>query len=109
MPRSPRRKTIYATGAKHNVDINDLPIAVAKGVSKVKHSAMRERHERERQKLMADLLQMERRMNSEAFTDDIFRRLSNIREQVKNISKKRKKSVRFSANVKRDSRHRVMY
>lgn len=110
MPRSPRRRTLYASEGHHNVSIDDLPIAVAKTVTKAKTAEMRERHDRQRQKLAADLRRIEEQMKSEAFSVDIRRRLSKIRTQLKRKSpaKKRTKSVRFAANVKKDSAHRVM-
>lgn len=109
MPRSPRRQTMYAHGSNHNIDIDKLPIAVAKSVTKATNADMRQRHERQRQELASELSRLEARMNSEAFTNDIRRRLANIRAHLnKSPTKKRKKSVRFAANVKKDSKHRVM-
>ena len=100
---------MYAHGSNHNMSIDQLPMTVAKSVTKAKNAEMRERHERQRQELAAELRRLEARMNSEAFTNDIRRRLANIRAHLnKSPTKKRKKSVRFAPNVKKDSRHRVM-
>jgi len=101
---------MYATGTTHNVGLGNLPSAVAKKVTDAKMKQMEETHQRQRQELAADLRRIEARMHSEAFSSDILKRLSSIREQLnKSPTKRRKKSVRFAPGVKRDSRHRVMH
>ena len=100
---------MYAHGSSHSIGIDDLPIAVAKSVTKAKTAEMRQRHELTRRELASELRRLEARMNSDAFSADIRRRLANIRAQInKSPARRRKKSVRFAANVKKDSKHRVM-
>ena len=100
---------MYAQGTRHNVSIDDLPIAVAKNVTKAKSTEMRQRHERQRQELALELRHLEARMHSGAFSNDIRRRLANIRAHLnRSPTKRRKKSVRFAAGVKKSSTHRVM-
>lgn len=108
MPRSPRRQTMFALGTGHNTSFDDLPVAVAKKVATAKRAEMRDRHERQRREISAELKRVEARMMSDAFTADIRKRLSKIRTQLNKSPKKKKKSVRFAAGVKKDSRHRVM-
>lgn len=107
MSRSPRRKTIFATtGGKHNVSLDQLPIAVAKEVAQTKRAEMRNRHERQRKAISDELTRIEASIRSNAFTSDIRMRLSNIRTQLKRSkgTKKKKKSVRFAEGVKKTSR-----
>ena len=101
MPRSPRRQTMYAIGTNHNVSLDDLPIAVAKKVTQAKRAEMRDRHEKQRKAISAELKRVEARMRSDAFASDIRKRLSKIRTQLNKSPKKRKKSVRFAPGVKR--------
>lgn len=95
MPRSPRRQTIFAAGGKHNVALDDLPVAVARSVAQTKRAEMQKRHARQRQEIYEELRRLETRMDSDAFTADIRRRLSRIRAQLKSPSR-RTKSVRFA-------------
>ena len=89
--------------------IDQLPMTAARSAIKAKNVEMRERHKRQRQELAAELRRLEARMNSEAFSNDIRRRLANIRVHLNRSSRnKRRKSVRFASNVKKDSKHRVM-
>tara|TARA_B110001452_G_C15235891_1_gene427893 strand:+ start:3171 stop:3425 length:255 start_codon:yes stop_codon:yes gene_type:complete len=83
-------------------------MAVAKRVTEIKRAEMRDRHERQRMAISEELERIESRMKSEAFTVDIRKRLSTIRTQLRKSPKKRKKSVRFAAGVKKDSKHRVL-
>lgn len=104
-----RRQTMFATGGSHS-DIDALPVSVAKLVLKRQRAKMEERHAKQRQELANDIKRLQTRMNSEAFTSDIHHRLSNIRAKINKspTRRRKKKSVRFAPNVKRDSKHRVM-
>jgi len=99
---------MFAIGSKHNVSLDALPVAVAKRVVKTQRATMRDRHEKQRKAISDELKRVEARMNSDAFTSDIRKRLSKIRTQLNKSPKKRKNSVRFAAGVKKDSKHRVM-
>lgn len=97
----PRRQTMYAIGTSHNVSLDDLPVAVAKKVVQAQRAEMRDRHEKQRRAISAELKRVEARMKSDAFASDIRKRLSKIRTQINKSPKKRKKSVRFAPGVKR--------
>lgn len=101
MPRSPRRQTMYATGTKHNVSLDDLPVAVTKRVAQTQRAEMRDRHERQRKAISAELKRVEARMKSDGFASDIRKRLSKIRTKLNKSPKRRKKSVRFAPGVKK--------
>lgn len=92
---------MYAIGTKHNTILDDLPVAVAKRVATANRAEMRDRHEKQRKAISAELSRVEAKMNSDAFTSDIRKRLSKIRTQLNKSPRKRKKSVRFAASVKK--------
>ena len=102
---------MVATGTYHNVPLELLPVRVATSVAREKKRLDAEaRHDQERLGLMEDLERVERRMQSEAFSADVRRRLAAIRSQLAKGggAPKRNKSVRFAPGVKRSSKHRVM-
>tara|TARA_Y100000389_G_scaffold163255_1_gene166431 strand:+ start:86 stop:379 length:294 start_codon:yes stop_codon:yes gene_type:complete len=96
---------MYVHEGSTNTRLDSLPIPVAKSILQERRTEREERHARERALLMQDMKRLEIRMkSSDAFTKDIIDRLGKIRSAIH----RRKKSVRFAANVKRDSKHRVM-
>ena len=101
---------MVATGTYHNVPLDLLPVKVATSVAREKRLDTEARHDRERLELMKELDRVERRMQSEAFSADVRKRLAAIRSQLAKGggAPKRKKSVRFAPGVKRSSKHRVM-
>jgi hypothetical protein len=92
---------MYAMGTKHNASLDELPVAAAKKVTQAQRAEMKDRHEKQRKAISAELKRVEARMKSDAFVSDIRKRLSKIRTQLNKSPKKRKKSVRFAPGVKR--------
>ena len=92
---------MYAIGTNHNVSLDDLPVAVAKKVAQAQRAEMRDRHERQRKAISAELKRVEARMKSDGFASDIRKRLSKIRTKLNKSPKRRKKSVRFAPGVKK--------
>ena len=105
-----RRSEIYASESTHNVPLSKLPVPVAKKVLESKRKSMEKRHEEQRKEIADEIKRLEYKMtSSSAFTNDIRQRLATIRKQLKKSPKtKRSKSVRFAANVKKDSKHNVL-
>lgn len=77
MPRrNSRRKTMHASGIRHNVPIDVLPNAVAKKVLEAKKSAMRRSHAAKLAQIMKNL------KNAEQDSQNL-RRMKEIKKKVR--------------------------